>query len=122
MDTPWAPSTHSRAAVAQPLELLVVGVVAIAEEDDVRAPGFLLRQQATDVGDDLADSLPYLEGIALLAEAPQHIHHQHHVGHRPKFLQDKGAATQLRPLARYPSQGQSSPYRRRVVLLRSNVS
>ena len=34
----------------------------------------------------------------------------------------KGAATQLRPLARHPSQSQSSPYRRRVVLLRSNVS
>jgi len=109
MDTPWAASTHSRAAVAQPLELLVVGLVAIAEEDDVRTPGFLLRQQATDVGDDLADSLPYLEGIALLAEAPQHIHDQHHVGHRPKLLQDKGAATQLRLLALIPRRANRLP-------------
>jgi hypothetical protein len=42
--------------------------------------------------------------------------------HAEAIHQNKGAATQLRPLARHPSRSQSSPYRRRVVLLRSNVS
>jgi hypothetical protein len=63
------------------LELRVIGGVVIADKEDLPTFGYLTLQQALNMGDDVPSRATAIKGITILAETPEHIHHQNRRSH-----------------------------------------
>jgi hypothetical protein len=57
------------------LELRVIRGVTVTKEEYLRPLANLLLQKSLNVGDDVTDSSPTIQGITLLQETPNHIYY-----------------------------------------------